>query len=201
MLVVKASICRLCLVSVLCFAGGWGWLWVLCKAAVGHSVLSAKLLRGVWQRRWNDECGWVTHVLFSGVLSSTHTHTQIHTCIVLSQYIHTLSFLSQILKPSEKKAKYQYSGVNSGRPVTPPRTAQAPKKRWAARHPEPHPSPPHLQQTTPYLGQLYLPNPLWNLSIRSAKPLSLFLKFVYRNFAVTSRILFSFALLVCLLVF
>ncbi|TRZ02224.1 hypothetical protein DNTS_017574 [Danionella cerebrum] len=35
----------------------------------------------------------------------------------------------QILKPSEKKAKYQYSGVNSGRPVTPPRTAQAPKKR------------------------------------------------------------------------
>lgn len=38
----------------------------------------------------------------------------------------------QILKPSEKKAKYQYGGVNSGRPVTPPRTAQAPKKRWAA---------------------------------------------------------------------
>ncbi|CAB1427851.1 unnamed protein product [Pleuronectes platessa] len=35
----------------------------------------------------------------------------------------------QILKPSEKKAKYQYGGVNSGRPVTPPRTAQAPKKR------------------------------------------------------------------------
>ncbi|KAL7861467.1 hypothetical protein SRHO_G00129080 [Serrasalmus rhombeus] len=26
----------------------------------------------------------------------------------------------QILKPSEKKAKYQYSGVNSARPVTPP---------------------------------------------------------------------------------
>ncbi|KAK0140539.1 Serine/threonine-protein phosphatase PP1-beta catalytic subunit [Merluccius polli] len=35
----------------------------------------------------------------------------------------------QILKPSEKKAKYQYGGVNSGRPVTPPRTAQPPKKR------------------------------------------------------------------------
>uniref|UniRef100_A0A672HPJ9 Serine/threonine-protein phosphatase n=1 Tax=Salarias fasciatus TaxID=181472 RepID=A0A672HPJ9_SALFA len=35
----------------------------------------------------------------------------------------------QILKPSEKKAKYQYGGVNSGRPVTPPRTTQAPKKR------------------------------------------------------------------------
>uniref|UniRef100_A0A0L8ID16 Serine/threonine-protein phosphatase n=1 Tax=Octopus bimaculoides TaxID=37653 RepID=A0A0L8ID16_OCTBM len=27
----------------------------------------------------------------------------------------------QILKPSEKKAKYQYSGLNSGRPNTPPR--------------------------------------------------------------------------------
>ncbi|CAG2177159.1 unnamed protein product, partial [Oppiella nova] len=26
-----------------------------------------------------------------------------------------------ILKPSEKKAKYQYGGLNSGRPVTPPR--------------------------------------------------------------------------------
>lgn len=38
----------------------------------------------------------------------------------------------QILKPSEKKAKYQYGGVNAGRPVTPPRTAQVPKKRWAA---------------------------------------------------------------------
>ncbi|CDQ74163.1 unnamed protein product [Oncorhynchus mykiss] len=36
----------------------------------------------------------------------------------------------QILKPSEKKAKYQYGGVNTGRPVTPPRTAQAPKKRF-----------------------------------------------------------------------
>ncbi|MBN3291960.1 PP1B phosphatase, partial [Polypterus senegalus] len=35
----------------------------------------------------------------------------------------------QILKPSEKKAKYQYGGVNSGRPVTPPRTANTPKKR------------------------------------------------------------------------
>lgn len=35
----------------------------------------------------------------------------------------------KILKPSEKKAKYQYGGVNSGRPVTPPRTTQAPKKR------------------------------------------------------------------------
>ncbi|MEQ2266355.1 Serine/threonine-protein phosphatase PP1-beta catalytic subunit [Xenotaenia resolanae] len=41
----------------------------------------------------------------------------------------TLMCSFQILKPSEKKAKYQYGGMNSGRPVTPPRTAQPPKKR------------------------------------------------------------------------
>ncbi|KAA8583044.1 hypothetical protein FQN60_015590, partial [Etheostoma spectabile] len=34
----------------------------------------------------------------------------------------------QILKPSEKKAKYQYGGVTSGRPVTPPRTTQHRKR-------------------------------------------------------------------------
>lgn len=39
-------------------------------------------------------------------------------------------FSLKILKPSEKKAKYQYGGLNSGRPVTPPRTANPPKKRW-----------------------------------------------------------------------
>ncbi|WAR18945.1 PP1B-like protein [Mya arenaria] len=33
----------------------------------------------------------------------------------------------QILKPSEKKAKYQYGGMNSGRPITPPRGP--PKKK------------------------------------------------------------------------
>ncbi|KAK6466196.1 serine/threonine-protein phosphatase PP1-beta catalytic subunit [Huso huso] len=32
----------------------------------------------------------------------------------------TLMCSFQILKPSEKKAKYQYGGMNSGRPVTPP---------------------------------------------------------------------------------
>ena len=49
----------------------------------------------------------------------------------------------KILKPSEKKAKYQYGGVNSGRPVTPPRTAQAPKKRWTRNlGSSPLPSPP-----------------------------------------------------------
>nr|XP_008516075.1 PREDICTED: serine/threonine-protein phosphatase PP1-beta catalytic subunit [Equus przewalskii] len=41
----------------------------------------------------------------------------------------TLMCSFQILKPSEKKAKYQYGGLNSGRPVTPPRTANPPKKR------------------------------------------------------------------------
>ena len=35
----------------------------------------------------------------------------------------------QILKPSEKKAKYQYGGLNSGRPITPPRGGQPPKKK------------------------------------------------------------------------
>jgi len=34
----------------------------------------------------------------------------------------------QILKPSEKKAKYQYSGLNSGRPVTPPKDSANKKK-------------------------------------------------------------------------
>ena len=42
---------------------------------------------------------------------------------------------SQILKPSEKKAKYQYGGLNSGRPVTPGQKA-AP----AAAAPGPNPA-------------------------------------------------------------
>uniref|UniRef100_A0A8C9P675 Serine/threonine-protein phosphatase n=1 Tax=Spermophilus dauricus TaxID=99837 RepID=A0A8C9P675_SPEDA len=41
----------------------------------------------------------------------------------------TLMCSFQILKPSEKKAKYQYGGLNSGRPVTPPQTANPLKKR------------------------------------------------------------------------
>lgn len=35
----------------------------------------------------------------------------------------TLMCSFQILKPSEKKTKYQYGGMSVGRPVTPPRTA------------------------------------------------------------------------------
>lgn len=35
----------------------------------------------------------------------------------------TLMCSFQILKPSEKKAKYQYGGMTTGRPVTPPRMA------------------------------------------------------------------------------
>ncbi len=35
----------------------------------------------------------------------------------------TLMCSFQILKPSEKKTKYQYGGMNTGRPVTPPRAA------------------------------------------------------------------------------
>lgn len=34
------------------------------------------------------------------------------------RYLHTYTFF-QILKPSEKKAKYQYQGLNQARPVTP----------------------------------------------------------------------------------
>ena len=36
------------------------------------------------------------------------------------------TFSRQILKPSEKKAKYQYGGLNSGRPLTPPRAPTVP---------------------------------------------------------------------------
>ncbi len=43
--------------------------------------------------------------------------------------VHALIYLFlQILKPSEKKAKYQYSGLNSGRPVTPLRAQGGAKK-------------------------------------------------------------------------
>lgn len=37
----------------------------------------------------------------------------------------TLMCSFQILKPSEKKTKYQYGGMTTGRPVTPPRTPAA----------------------------------------------------------------------------
>eukprot|EP00794_Sanderia_malayensis_P020545 gene20545-22566_t len=40
----------------------------------------------------------------------------------------TLMCSFQILKPAEKKAKYQYGGLNSGRPQTPPRNQQQNKK-------------------------------------------------------------------------
>ena len=38
----------------------------------------------------------------------------------MTHYVSSLLWF-QILKPSEKKAKYQYGGLNSGRPVTPPK--------------------------------------------------------------------------------
>lgn len=112
--------------------GCWRWLWVLCQTTAGDALLSPKLLRGVWQRRWHDECGRVPHVLLSGRgLSVCLLCHNLDSCL-----FHVFTSLPrpvyQILKPSEKKAKYQYGGVNSGRPVTPPRTTQAPKKRWVA---------------------------------------------------------------------
>jgi len=39
----------------------------------------------------------------------------------------TLMCSFQILKPAEKKSKYQYGGAESGRPITPPRSG--PKKK------------------------------------------------------------------------
>ena len=62
---------------------------------------------------------------FDNVISKTLTHaSSLSLCVSVFVFRY-----SKILKPSEKKAKYQYGGVNSGRPVTPPRTTQAPKKR------------------------------------------------------------------------
>ncbi len=40
----------------------------------------------------------------------------------------TLTSAAQILKPAEKKQKYVYGGMNTGRPVTPPRKPKSSKK-------------------------------------------------------------------------
>jgi serine/threonine-protein phosphatase PP1 catalytic subunit len=42
-------------------------------------------------------------------------------CCLLTLYLFT-HLIRKILKPAEKKQKYAYGGINSGRPVTPPRT-------------------------------------------------------------------------------
>ena len=57
------------------------------------------------------------------------SYTDILVNIFLSKSIfcHYFPSFIQILKPSEKKAKYQYGGLNSGRPVTPPRGPQKAK--------------------------------------------------------------------------
>lgn len=41
---------------------------------------------------------------------------RMHACMRVGHSCSMLLLLWQILKPSEKKAKYQYTGVNSGRP-------------------------------------------------------------------------------------
>lgn len=43
-------------------------------------------------------------------------------------HVWSVVFSFQILKPSEKKAKYQYQGANSGRPSTPQRNPTTKKK-------------------------------------------------------------------------
>ena len=47
-----------------------------------------------------------------------NAHFGYYTCNAFTIFV---IVFAQILKPSEKKAKYQYGGLNSGRPVTPPR--------------------------------------------------------------------------------
>lgn len=49
--------------SLLLPAGRGRRLRILRQASVGHPVLSAQLLRRVWQRRCHDERGWDAHVL------------------------------------------------------------------------------------------------------------------------------------------
>lgn len=126
-----------------CPAGCWRRLRVLCQTTAGDTVFCPQLLRGVWQRRRYDECGRVSHVLFSGRklnVSLTGTPMLLY-ALSMNLFYNYDDPVFQILKPSEKKAKYQYGGVNSGRPITPPRTAQAPKKRWAAGPDSPAPTP------------------------------------------------------------
>lgn len=125
--------------NVTCLLTGCGgWIRVLCQTPTGYTFLCSKLLRGVWQCRRHDECWRIAHVLLPG---SVKTEGKLTWCwysfegIITERHTHSFSlclcfYYLKILKPSEKKAKYQYGGVNSGRPVTPPRTAQAPKKRW-----------------------------------------------------------------------
>lgn len=79
-----------------------------------------------------------------------------------SKYTTMLCTTWQILKPSEKKAKYQYGGLNSGRPVTPPR-APAIKKKWDTRQmiqwtsttPPPHLPPPDTHTFSLFLHQTH----------------------------------------------
>ena len=46
--------------------GGWRWIRIFCKEAVGHSVFCTQLLWRIWQCRCHDECGRNSKVFFSG---------------------------------------------------------------------------------------------------------------------------------------
>lgn len=133
---------RLIVSALILPPGCWRRLRVLCQTTAGDAVLCPKLLRGVWQRRRHDERGRVPYVLLSGrELTVLLCHNMNPDLCAFRVFITSPHPFFQILKPSEKKAKYQYGGVNSGRPVTPPRTSQAPKKRWAAGPDSPAPPP------------------------------------------------------------
>jgi hypothetical protein len=60
------------------------------------------------------------------LMCSFQVHSISRLCVSMNFFSMCLSV--QILKPSEKKTKYQYGGLNSGRPVTPPRAQQQPPK-------------------------------------------------------------------------
>ena len=82
-----------------------------------------------------DKCGSVIiPVCYLFVQYENYTHFKIRTAHSWSRsgmmsVDETLMCSFQILKPSEKKAKYQYGGLNAGRPVTPPRAnPKQPKK-------------------------------------------------------------------------
>ena len=102
--------------------GRGGWLWIFRKTTTGHFVFCTKLLWWIWQCGWNDVSWWNTYVFLPGnILGANSLYEAILNQLASSCWwicYSNFCFL-QILKPSEKKAKYQYQGLNAARPVTP----------------------------------------------------------------------------------
>lgn len=114
-------------------SSGRRWLWILRQATTRHTFLGAELLRRIRQCRWNDERWRNVDVQFPG-----DCRERIFLSFILNGVVATFQvyrvvsrIFLQILKPSEKKAKYQYGGMNTGqtgRPSTPQRNPA--KKKW-----------------------------------------------------------------------